>query len=121
MDADQIAEEHARRVAEKKDEARDRAIGGLGRVAAKGLRGARREVPPDFDHWMLDSKTSNVSLTSKDLVGAAPDFAHGGGGAVSWFNDKAKEHQENQMRKHEKWNEIMIKRQMEKNKDQQSS
>jgi hypothetical protein len=52
-------------------------------------------------------------LTAKDLVGAAP-LPDSGGGVVGWMNRRAKEKEEQQMRKMEKWNEIMLKKQQAK-------
>ena len=113
LDADEIADEHERRVRETRSSRERRARRGLGKLAM----GAKQNLPvPELqarDDFM-ETTTLPTNVTSKDLVGSAPTKEVGG--VVGWLNKRQKEQQEEQMRKMEKWNEVMMKKQMERKK-----
>lgn len=106
MDADEIAEEHARRIQQFKFDRQLKSQRGLGSFARHG----GPDLPPPEMTPMPQGATHQ--LTSKDLVGAAPPPQ--AGGMMSWMNRRAKEKEEEQMRKMEKWNEVMMKKQQAK-------
>lgn len=126
MDADEIADEHERRVASFRDGRRRDARRGLGRLALGG--GASSPPPPEFEpparddaRGALPGGGAPAPITSKDLVGAAPpgtgrQKSAAGGGVMGWLSNRQKEQQEEQMRKMEKWNEVMMKKAMERKK-----
>lgn len=104
MDADEIAAEHARRIDEFKLQRQLKSQRGLGGYAA---RAGQHDLPPP--EMTPTPVGATQQLTSKDLVGAAPQPQ--GGGMVEWMHKRAKEKEEHQMRKMEKWNEVMLKKQ----------
>lgn len=118
MDADQMADEHERRVQQVRHDRRQHGMRGLGKLGNKrNPQLPQPELQPkDYDqaHGIASTPTA-PGLTSKDLVGSAPP-KEDGGGVMGWLNKRQKEQQEEQMRKMEKWNEIMMKKQMDKKK-----
>ena len=118
MDADQIADEHERRIKELRVVRDRRAERGLGKFAMA----AKRNLPvPELqahDELSLLAAPAPKSLTSKDLVGSGP--TKDAGGVIGWFNKRQKDQQEEQMRKMEKWNEVMMKKQMEKKQQEEA-
>mmetsp|Transcript_3777 Transcript_3777/g.7921 ORF Transcript_3777/g.7921 Transcript_3777/m.7921 type:complete len:460 (+) Transcript_3777:103-1482(+) len=112
--ADHIVEEYERRLENLRTD-RDRTISqGLG---ALGLRRKSPALPPP-EFQPSKGRASTPSITSRDLVGNAPpgfiataEVAPGTGSAVSWFKNRQKEKEEEQQRKMEKWNDVMLKRQ----------
>ena len=110
MDADEIATEHKRRIDDLK----------LNRMERQGFTSffsvdAQRPAP-ELDPSFLDDNTpidGQKSLTSKDLVGAAPEVVNEGG-IMNWLKKRQKDQQEQQMLKMEKWNEVMIRKQKQK-------
>jgi mitochondrial import inner membrane translocase subunit TIM50 len=116
MDADQIADEQERRLQELYTSRQRSAQRGLGRFAGIGGRNLPDpELPSASD---LAGSVSNEphQLTAKDIVGAAPPSSKSdsGGGITGWMERRSKEKEEAQMRKMEKWNEAMLKRQRER-------
>jgi len=115
MDADEMAEEHEKRIKEVRRDRERRAQRGLGKLSMGGKRHAN--LVPELQA-SVESVYGNgpkpANLTSKDLVGPAPSKE--AGGVVGWLNKRQKEQQEEQMRKMEKWNEVMMKKQQEKKK-----
>jgi import inner membrane translocase subunit TIM50 len=111
MDADEIAEEHARRIEQFKFNRQQKAQRGLG-----GLARHDHLPPPELTPTPVGA---THQLTSKDLVGAAPPPQ--AGGMVEWMHKRAKEKEEHQMRKMEKWNEVMLKKQQAKKEAQQKA
>jgi len=107
-------EEYERRLENLRTD-RDRTISqGLG---ALGLRRKSPALPPP-EFQPSKGRASTPSITSRDLVGNAPpgfiataEVAPGTGSAVSWFKNRQKEKEEEQQRKMEKWNDVMLKRQ----------
>jgi import inner membrane translocase subunit TIM50 len=116
MDADQIADEHERRIQELRMYRERRTQHGLGGFV-RGSGGGNLPAPellPEDDSY---SKGSSPQLTAKDIAGAAPPSEGSGDGIVAWMNRRAKEKEEHQMRKMEKWNEIMLKKQKQKREE----
>ena len=110
MDADAIADEYQRRV-DNLLTSRMRNPSILGGFAN---RGGRASLPPPEMTPAADVDSSGTQqLTAKDLVGAAPP-SEPSGSMMQWMNRRAKEKEEEHMRKMEKWNEVMIKKQQAK-------
>ena len=113
MDADQIADELDRRIMQVR---RDRE-----KISQRGLSGfaggGRHHLPaPELAPVDMDASRPQ-QLTAKDIAGAAPPtsgFGEDNGGLVGWMGRRAKEKEEQQMRKMEKWNEVMIAKQRKK-------
>lgn len=109
MDADEIADEQDRRIKyfrQARDERRDRGLGGIAKFASKSM-----EVEPELDPKQV---SSYQGLTSKDLVGAAPPSAASTSGLMGFLNRRQEEKEDQNRRKFEKWNEIMMKKQKER-------
>jgi import inner membrane translocase subunit TIM50 len=107
MDADQIADEYQRRI----DDLRNNRLhhpSMLGGLANRGHDLPPPELTPTMDDGLYSGTPHQ--LTAKDLVGAAPE-QEGQGGMLKWMNRRAKEKEEQTMRKMEKWNEVMLKKQ----------
>lgn len=115
MDADEMADEHERRVQAMRNDRERSAQRGLGKLAVVG----RRNLPPPELEAQDDLSTAQpvTNITSKSLVGEAPPKEVGG--VVGWLNRRQKDQQEDQMRKMEKWNEVMMKKQMEKKRKEE--
>eukprot|EP00560_Eucampia_antarctica_P008630 CAMPEP_0197826688 /NCGR_PEP_ID=MMETSP1437-20131217/3605_1 /TAXON_ID=49252 ORGANISM="Eucampia antarctica, Strain CCMP1452" /NCGR_SAMPLE_ID=MMETSP1437 /ASSEMBLY_ACC=CAM_ASM_001096 /LENGTH=380 /DNA_ID=CAMNT_0043427225 /DNA_START=303 /DNA_END=1445 /DNA_ORIENTATION=- len=112
MDADAIADELERRVEELRFERQKGAERGLGAFSMAGKRDLPQpELTPELQN---KGNSSPAMLSSKDLVGEAPEVEQTG--VAGWFKRRQIEQEEQQMRKMEKWNEIMMKKQMEKKK-----
>lgn len=109
LDADGIADEQERRIQAIKDFRMQKNQRGLGGLARSGSLPAP-ELPPSSDSSLF---SSSVQLTAKQIAGAAPKIEHDVG-LLGFMNRRAKEKEENQMRKMEKWQEIMMKKQKEK-------
>ena len=112
MDADKIADEQERRIEGVREARERRAQRGLGFLANAGAKTnlPAPELSPEPERT---TGAPAPPLTSKDLVGAAP-LPDDAGGVMGWLNRRQKEQEEEQMRKMEKWNEFMMKKQKEK-------
>jgi len=113
MDSDEIADEMDRRVADLRNVRVRGAQRGLGALSGIG----QRDLPtPEMTPVRSRAKAAAPGLTSKDLVGAAPPMAgeSDGKGISGWLQRRQQEQQEEQMRKMEKWNEIMLKKQQDR-------
>lgn len=113
MDADEMSQEFQRRVERMKEDRIRLAQRGLGGFAGVGR--AKSHLPlPEMPIEDLEDAVPTM-LTSKDLVGPAPqldgDHQEGLGG---WLKKRQKEKEEQQMRKMEKWNDIMMKKHLAK-------
>lgn len=114
MDSDEIADEQDRRLNRLKQqrmELRQRGLGSLARQAASHLVQAPELPPGSFVPPPVQQ------LTAKDIVGQAAissSAAVDAPGLVGFFNRRAKEKEEHQMRKMEKWSEVMMKKHKEK-------
>jgi mitochondrial import inner membrane translocase subunit TIM50 len=109
MDADEIAAEQDRRL-EQLRYARQHQRG-LGSLARNAANLPAPELPPSDTYGFVDTPQQ---LTAKDIVGAAPPSLDQQSGFVGWLNRRAKEKEEHNMRKMEKWQEIMMKKQKER-------
>jgi mitochondrial import inner membrane translocase subunit TIM50 len=115
MDADQIADEQERRLQELYSNRQRSAQRGLGRFVGTGNNNLPEpELPSGLD-LTGSASYQPQQLTAKDIAGAAPPGSVSSGGGISgWMGRRAKEKEEAQMRKMEKWNEAMLKRQRER-------
>jgi import inner membrane translocase subunit TIM50 len=112
MDADEIADEQDRRIQyfrEAREERMSKGLGGFAKLARKTVD-IEPELPP------LDSTfiPQVQQLTSKDLVGAAPPSQTQDSGLMGFLNRRQEEKEEESRRKFEKWNEVMLKKQKER-------
>lgn len=117
MDADQIADEQDRRISELRRHRERRSQQGLGAFARAGVSLPTPELLPTSS---FGAAPATQQLTAKDIAGAAPPSEAAGVGLTGWLARRAKEKEEQQMRKMEKWNEVMMKKQREKEAKQQS-
>lgn len=112
MDADEIADEQERRIQyyrQAREERTSRGLGGFAKMASRSL-----EIEPELEPSRSNFRPPQ-QLTSKDLVGPAPSSMSGSSsGLMGWLNQRQEEKQEEQMRKFEKWNQVMLKKQKEK-------
>jgi len=121
MDADQIADEYDRRIHDLKSSRFENPsmLGGL----VNNSRSAASSMPvPEMTPVAEEEfrPPQQQQLTAKDLVGG--DLTPtGSGGMVQWMNRRAKEKEEQSMRKMEKWNEIMLKKQQERQAAEQKA
>mmetsp|Transcript_33362 Transcript_33362/g.44233 ORF Transcript_33362/g.44233 Transcript_33362/m.44233 type:complete len:465 (-) Transcript_33362:351-1745(-) len=119
MDADGIADEHERRIASYKAEREAMSMRGLGSLSSRKGFGAlsirkRGDLPaPELPPEAPKPAGATQPITSKDLVKDGPQIEQQHG-VVGWLSKRQKENAEEQMRKMEKWNEVMMKRQQEK-------
>jgi import inner membrane translocase subunit TIM50 len=113
MDADEIADEQERRVQYfrgAREERMSRGLGGFAQMARKTV-----DIEPELEARDGNSFTPQPQqLTSKDLVGAGPPLASENSGIMGFLNRRQEEKEEQQKRKFEKWNEVMMKKQKEK-------
>lgn len=112
MDADEIADEQERRIDSFKHTREQRASRGLSGLA----KSARKpmDVEPEFE--ARQGQFSSPGLTSKDLVGAPPPPAGSDKGIMGFLSRRQQDKEENDRRKFEKWNEVMLKKQKEQAK-----
>jgi len=116
MDAGEMVQEYEDRIARAKQRRAERASRGLGALATVGSKHLPEpDLPPPQDD--MPTSPTPQPLTAKNIVGSAPttdDTSQSGGGVMGWFNRRQKEQEEQQMRKMEKWNEVMMKKQLAK-------
>lgn len=115
MDADQIADEQERRIRNIREMREQRARQGLGGLA----RGGGHLPPPELvvDEYAPTNMSSTPQLTAKDIAGAAPPTEQETSGFIGWMHRRQKEKEEHQMRKLEKWNEVMLKKQRKRQEE----
>ena len=116
MDADEIADELERRVDELKIQRLRKTERGLGSFS---MAGKRHLPPPELAPERKNRNKTPAMLSSKDLVGQAPEVEQAG--VAGWLKRRQKEQEEQQMRKMEKWNEVMMKKHMEKQKAEEEA
>ena len=118
MDADEIANEQEDRISRFKQDRQQIAQRGLGGFARGGMMSnlPEPEMLPQSDYGANPSQ-----LTAKDLVGAAPPSQESKGGFVDWMNRRAKEKEEMQQLKFEKWQEVMTRKQQEKQRAEEEA
>jgi len=112
MDADQIADEQERRLLELRNYRQRQSNQGLGGFGRKGGMLPEPELPPADESAYY--RSSSGQLTAKDIAGKAPEPEGPTEGFIGWMNRRAKEKEEHQMRKLEKWNEVMMKKQRQR-------
>ncbi|GAX16154.1 hypothetical protein FisN_3Hh365 [Fistulifera solaris] len=113
MDSDQIADEIERRINLIRYDRLQQSSRGLGGLAP------RNQLPaPELPAEAVSSTTVTrpVQLTAKDIAGKAPDEVESNG-LVGWMQRRAKEKEEHQMRKMEKWQQVMMDRQKRKSQE----
>jgi len=112
MDADEIADEQDRRVRYYRDvrEAEmDRGLGGFAKMSRKSV-----VMEPDMPAQEANFRPAPQQLSAKDIVGAAPSSSSQSSGLIGFLNRREEEKIEAQQRKFEKWNEVMLRKQKER-------
>jgi mitochondrial import inner membrane translocase subunit TIM50 len=107
MDADEIADEQERRLQQLRYERQHQ--GGLSKWGRAGALPEPELAPNDTYGAVGETR----QLTAKDIVGAAPPGLEHETGLIGWMHRRTREKEEHQMRKMEKWHEIMMKKQKE--------
>lgn len=116
MDADGIADEQDRRLQQLRDARIQQTQGGtLGGFAARGASLPAPELAPSNDGGYGGGSSQ---LTAKEIAGTVPI-----GGMIAdasddslmgWMNRRSQEKEEDKRRKMEKWNEVMMKKEKER-------
>lgn len=118
LDADGIADEQQRRRETYVRRGREqRSQRGLGRLANSGYL-PEPELNASVNESSDSSSNTPQQLTAEDIAGAPLPSQESTEGIVGWMNRRAKEKEELQMRKLEKWNEVMMKKQREQQEQQ---
>ncbi|KAL3815905.1 hypothetical protein ACHAXA_005753 [Cyclostephanos tholiformis] len=115
MDADEIAEEHERRVndlRERRERLKRRGLGSLASTSGRNM--PPPELPSNLSGGGGGDGGGVQQLTSKDLVGNAPPSESSESGVAGWLQRRQKLHEEQNREKFELWNEFMMKKQAEK-------
>ena len=113
MDADQIADEHERRINELRERRNQISQRGLGSFASKAHL-PPPELPPNMT---ADGATGSAQqLTAKDLVGSAPPVETEASGVIGWLQRRQKQQEEANKEKFGLWNEVMMKKQADRQK-----
>ena len=116
MDADEIADEQDRRIQQLRYDRQQQTQRGLVGGFARGMALPEPELAPSSDSYGYGAAPQQ--LTAKDIAGAAPSIPiEEQAGLSGWMARRAKEKEEQQMRKLEKWQEIMMKKQKEKEEE----
>jgi import inner membrane translocase subunit TIM50 len=121
MDADEIADEQERRIQyyrSSREVEMSRGIGGLAKMARKSVA-MEPDMPAQDPSFRPGEGTGAPSqLSAKDIVGAAPSSSSSmtgsASGLVGFLNRREEEKAEAAQRKFEKWNEVMLKKQQER-------
>ncbi|MGK3738544.1 MAG: import inner membrane translocase subunit TIM50 [Bacillariaceae sp.] len=127
MDADEIADEQERRIQyyrSSREVEMSKGIGGLAKMARKSVT-MEPDMPaqdPSFRPGGGGGGGTGTpsQLSAKDIVGAAPSSSSMTGsasGLVGFLNRREEEKAEAAQRKFEKWNEVMLKKQQEREKN----
>jgi import inner membrane translocase subunit TIM50 len=111
MDADEIADEHERRIDELRQRQNQISQRGLGSFASKSNL-PPPELPPNLD----GAPASGQQLTAKDLVGSAPPTETEKSGVIGWLQRRQQQQEEANKEKFGLWNEVMMKKQAERQK-----
>jgi len=118
MDADEIADEQERRIEyyrQAREERMNRGLGGIAKLASRSL-----EIEPELEP-QKSSFHAPQQLTSKDLVGPAPTSSGSDSGLMGFLNRRQEEKEEQMKRKFEKWNEVMLRKQKEKQEKEKAN
>lgn len=120
MDADEIMDEQDRRLLQLKADTDRLSQRGLGRLAASGSSLPAPELPPTMQGATPSPlRPGQQQLTAKDIAGANPvGDKSDSAGIAGWMARRAAEKEEQQMRKMEKWTQVMNDRK-KKQQDQQ--
>lgn len=119
-DGNQIANEYHERVDSLKSKREAQYSKGIASFA-KNIRNNR--PIPELSPVSEDDQAAGMSgLTSKDIVGSAPvsNEIETGDGVIGWYKKRQQEKAEHEARKAEKWNEIMLKKHEEKQKQEKA-
>jgi len=116
MDADEIADELEKRVNVMKESRENRTKRGLGAYSYTYLK---RQVLPNPEMTPISPKEKSYrpiqQLTAKEVAGLSQDFdPNANKGIRGWLNQRHKDQEEQNIRKMEKWSEVMMKKKMEK-------
>ena len=111
MDADQIADEHERRVNNLRIQHGQISQRGLGSFAH-----ARNLPPPELPPQSIGGSEQPKQLTAKDLVGSAPPSVKSESGMIGWLQKRQQQQEENNKDKMQLWNEVMLKKQDDRKK-----
>jgi import inner membrane translocase subunit TIM50 len=114
MDADEIADEQERRIQyyrSTREQEMSRGLGGLAKMARKSI-----DMEPDMPAQDSSFRPSGAphQLSAKDIVGAAPRMESESSGLLGFLNRREEEKAESTRRKYEKWNEVMMRKQKER-------
>jgi import inner membrane translocase subunit TIM50 len=124
MDADEIADEQDRRIQyyrDMREEEMSRGLGGLAKFSRKSVV-MEPDMPAQDPSFRpgggVPGGGAPQQLSAKDIVGAAPSSSLGGSsqssGLIGFLNRREEEKIEAQQRKFEKWNEVMLRKQQER-------
>ena len=118
MDADEIADEQDRRVLyyrEAREAEMSHGLGGLARMARRATADMEPELEAQDPAFRPQLPGGSGQLSSRDIVGAGPpQQARASSGLVGFLNRREEEKMEAQQRKFEHWNEVMLRKQKEK-------
>ena len=128
MDADEIADEHERRVNDLRARRNQISQQGLGSLASavRHHNMPPPELPPNLTQGnnLGVGASGQQQLTAKDVVGSAPPPELSESGVIGWLQRRQKQQEEHNREKIGLWNEVMMKKQVEKKKkleEQQAS
>eukprot|EP00578_Thalassiosira_sp_NH16_P009126 CAMPEP_0181116760 /NCGR_PEP_ID=MMETSP1071-20121207/22128_1 /TAXON_ID=35127 /ORGANISM="Thalassiosira sp., Strain NH16" /LENGTH=374 /DNA_ID=CAMNT_0023201037 /DNA_START=202 /DNA_END=1326 /DNA_ORIENTATION=- len=113
MDADEIADEHERRVNDLRARRDQIAQRGLASFASSRSSLPPPELPPSLTG---SGDGQPQQLTAKDLVGSAPPTEASESGVIGWLQRRGKQKKEQDEEKFGLWNEVMTKKRAEKKK-----
>jgi hypothetical protein len=111
LDADEIAVEYRKRIDGMRQDRAQQMTRGLGRFAGRPAP----LPPPESSPAAPSAAAGGKGLTAKDLVGEVPPTeAESTGGVAGWYNARMKDKEEEQKVKMEKWQEVMLKKQQQR-------
>lgn len=118
MDADEIADEQERRIQyyrNTREEEMSKGLGALAKMSRK-VPAMEPELPAQDASFRPNGVGAPQQLSAKDIVGSAPSSSSTdtGSGLIGFLNRREEEKAEATQRKFEKWNEIMMKKQQQK-------
>ena len=118
MDADEIADEQDRRIQyyrDAREQEMNRGLGGLAKMARKSVVMEPDMPAQDPSFRPGGGGGAPQQLSAKDIVGAGPSSASSQStGLIGFLNRREEEKIEAQQRKFEKWNEVMLRKQKER-------
>ena len=112
MDADEIADEQERRIGEfraRREAQISNGLGGIAKMARKSV-----DMTPELEPRQANFTPPTQQLTAKDIAGAAPPSAKQKEGLMGFLNSYQEDKDESTKRKFEKWQEVMMRKQKEK-------